>query len=400
MFIGISVILVLMGMGGAIAFLGDRIGSKVGKKRLTLFGLRPKYTSVIITILSGTLIACLTVATMAVLNENVRVALFGLSRLHAEMDQLNEEISVKNKALTEGQKQLDAKNEEIRSMNIRMSTIGEELAAVEEQRNRAREQLSLVQNAYEKAKTDIATSAAEIKALEETKAELSGNIQKLNEEKEVLISSISAIREGTVIFRAGQLINAAVVDENMDHDTAAAVLANILNDINGAFCERLNIQDKNAVLIRVPQEEFEKAVNEITGIKQPKLIRIMAAGNVILGEAALVTFDIHDNLTVYKEGDIILEKDLDDYKEFKNLDFKVLRFLKDVNKVSQEKGVLPDPITGDVGELDTREMLDTVQKVHDLSGKCILRAVAKRDISTEGPVVITVKVLAKNDFGN
>lgn len=32
MFIGVAIFLVLIVMGGVIAFLGDRIGSKVGKK--------------------------------------------------------------------------------------------------------------------------------------------------------------------------------------------------------------------------------------------------------------------------------------------------------------------------------------------------------------------------------
>ena len=393
MFIGISVILVLMVMGGIIAYLGDKIGTRVGKRRLTLFGLRPKYTSVIITICSGTLIACLTVATMAVLNENVRVALFGLSKLHAEMDRLNEDIAAKNEALAQGEKLLHEKNTEIENMNVRMTTISDELAQVETQRNNMQAQLSVVEDAYEKAKADIATSADEIKALEETKTELSGNIEKLNEEREILINSISAIREGTVIFRAGQVINTAVVDSHMDKETASGVLANILNDINGALCERLNVQDKNAVLIRVRPEDFEKAATDITGAEDKKLIRIMAAGNIILGESALVTFDIHDDVILYQEGNLILEKNLDEYKDFQNLDLKLLRFLKEVNQVSQEKGVLPDPITGDVGELDSREMMDTLQLIHDLDGKCILRAIAKRDVTTAGPVVITVKVI-------
>ena len=393
MFIGISVILVLMAMGGIIAYLGDKIGTRVGKRRLTLFGLRPKYTSVVITILSGTLIACLTVATMAVLNENVRVALFGLSRLHAEMDRLNEDIAAKNEALVQGEKLLHEKNAEIEQMTGRMTTISDELAQVETQRNNMQAQLSVVEEAYEKAKADITTSAAEIKALEETKTELSGNIEKLNEERKVLIDSISAIREGTVIFRAGQVINTAVVDAHMDKETAAGVLANILNDINGALCERLNVQDKDAVLVRVRPEDFEKAVADITDADHDKLIRIMAAGNIILGESAVVTFDIHDDVTLYKEGNLILEKNLDEYKDFQNLDLKLLRFLKEVNQASQEKGVLPDPLTGDVGELDSREMMDTLQRIHDLSGKCILQAIAKRDVTTAGPVVIAVKVI-------
>lgn len=393
MFIGISVILVLMAMGGIIAYLGDKIGTRVGKRRLTLFGLRPKYTSVIITILSGIFIACLTVATLAVLNENVRVALFGLSKLHAEMDRLNEDIAAKNEALSQGEKLLHAKNAEIEQMTGRLTTVTDELSQVENQRNNMQAQLSVVEDAYEKAKADIKTSADEIKALEATKTELSGNIEKLNEEREILINSISAIREGTVIFRAGQVINTAVVDAHMDKETAAGVLANILNDINGALCERLSVQDKNAILVRVRPEDFEKAVTDITGAENSQLIRIMAAGNIILGESAVVNFDIHDDVTIYKEGNVILEKDLDEYKEFQNLDLKLLRFLKEVNQVSQEKGVLPDPITGNVGELDSREMMDTLQRIHDLAGKCILRAIAKKDVTTAGPVIITVKVI-------
>ena len=66
--LGVVIVLILMVMGGIIAFLGDKIGSKVGKRRLTMFGLRPKYTSIIITIVSGVLISFLTVAVMTVVN--------------------------------------------------------------------------------------------------------------------------------------------------------------------------------------------------------------------------------------------------------------------------------------------------------------------------------------------
>ena len=100
-------------MGGLIAFLGDKIGSKVGKKRMTLFGLRPKYTSIIVTIISGVLISFLTIAVLAVASENVRVALFGLNRLYAEMDELNTEIAAKNQALADGQRQLQERTREV-----------------------------------------------------------------------------------------------------------------------------------------------------------------------------------------------------------------------------------------------------------------------------------------------
>ena len=135
MFIGIAMFFVLMLMGGLIAFLGDKIGSKVGKKRMTLFGLRPKYTSIIVTIISGVLISFLTVAVLAVVNENVRVALFGLSKLQAQMANLNQEIIVKNKELDEGKKQLEARNKEYEGVTKKSEKTVKELERVESQRH-------------------------------------------------------------------------------------------------------------------------------------------------------------------------------------------------------------------------------------------------------------------------
>lgn len=394
MFIGISIFLVLIFMGGLIAFLGDKIGSKVGKKRMTLFGLRPKYTSVIVTIISGTLISFMTIAALAVASENVRVALFGLNKLYAEMDELNAEIADKNRALDEGQKQLQARTKEVADMERRTQDISAELSRVEEQRNYVESQLSVIQAAYDKAQADVHASAEEIRELEKTRQELTGTIGKLDKEKDLLIRNIEAIREGTVIFRAGQIISSAVVDEHMSRETASQVLASILNDINTGLRERLNIQDDKAIVVRVQRDDFEQAVQQIMESPVKKLIRVTAAENIILGESTIVDFDIHDNVKVYQEGETIYEASMDEngYENYKNEDVRVIHFLKDINAAAAAKGVLPDPITGNIGQLDTREMLDVIQRVKELDGHCRLTAVAKRDIYTAGPVIIDVRV--------
>lgn len=393
MFIGVSIFLVLMVMGGLIAYLGDKIGSKVGKKRMTLFGLRPKYTSIIVTIISGTLISFLTVAVMAVVNENVRVALFGLNKLYAEMEQLNQEIADKNKALDEGKVLLAKRTQEVADMERRTGEISSELQQVEAQRSYAESQLYVVRRAYEEAQKDVKASAEEIKELENTKQELTGTISRLDEEKEWLIKNIENIREGTVIFRAGQVLTSAVVDENMTEETAAQVLGSVLRDINTALRERLNIQDENAVVINVQRREFEDTVRQITMSPVKKLVRVRAAGNIILGESTIVDFDIHDNLLVYRQGETVYSADMAEYGAYKNHDLKVLHFLRDINTAAKEKGVLPDPITGNIGQLDSREMLDVIQQVKELDGRCRLVATAKHDVYTAGPVVIDVAVV-------
>ena len=393
MFIGIAMFLVLMIMGGIIAFLGDKIGSKVGKKRLSLFGLRPKYTSIIVTIISGILISFLTIAALAVVNENVRVALFGLSRLQERMANLNQEIEVKNKELEEGKQQLKERNKEYKYMTLRSENISKELERVESQRAYAETELSVVQKAYDEARQGVEASAEEIEKLEKTKEELSGNISKLNKEKESLLGNIAAIREGTVVFRAGQVLTDAVVDENMTKEQSEQVLGSILNDINNLLKDRMNVKDKDVYLVRMPQVSFDSAVEKVKEAKNKKLVRVVAAGNLILGEPAIVEFDVFDNNLIFLKNETIMKAEMLNYGNLKRPDAQVLRLLNDLNHYAKGKGVLPDPITGKIGQLEGQELLNVIEKVKAYNSKCTLIIKAKKDIYSEGPLLIDVEVV-------
>lgn len=393
MFIGIAMFLVLMIMGGVIAFLGDKIGSKVGKKRLSLFGLRPKYTSIIVTIISGILISFLTIAALAVVNENVRVALFGLSRLQERMANLNQEIEVKNKELEEGKQQLKERNKEYKYMTLRSENISKELERVESQRAYAETELSVVQKVYDEARQGVEASAEEIEKLEKTKEELSGNISKLNKEKESLLGNIAAIREGTVVFRAGQVLTDAVVDENMTKEQSEQVLGSILNDINNLLKDRMNVKDKDVYLVRMPQFSFDSAVEKVKEAKNKKLVRVVAAGNLILGEPAIVEFDVFDNNLIFLKNETIMKAEMLNYGNLKRPDAQVLRLLNDLNHYAKGKGVLPDPITGKIGQLEGQELLNVIEKVKAYNSKCTLIIKAKKDIYSEGPLLIDVEVV-------
>ncbi len=395
MFIGIFIFLILIIMGGLIAFLGDRIGSKVGKKRLTLFGLRPKYTSIIVTIISGVMISFTTIAVLAVVNENVRVALFGLSKLQDEMKDLNQQIHTKNLELEKGKLQLEARNKEYEDVTQKSAETSKQLEQVESQRLYMESELASVQNAYDEAKAGVEKSAEDIAALEKTREELTGNIDVLNREKQQLIKNIYALREGQVVFQAGQVLTSVVVDEAMSQERARDVLLSILADINGMLKERLNITDENIDMVRMSQKDFDEALTEVVNGKNKKLVRVVAAQNLILGEQLVVDFDIHDNLLLFNKGEIIFRGNLDKYKEIKNHEMQVIRFLRDLNLYAQSKGVLPDPITGKVGVLDGQELVAVIQKVKEYNGDCDLIIKAARDIYSQGPLVIDVQVVKR-----
>ncbi len=96
---GVLVVLLITLVAGGIAYVGDRVGHQVGRKRLTLFGLRPKYTSTIVAVGTGMLIA-LTVTLGALLASNyVRTAFFRLGTLTARINELQAQALSQEKEL-------------------------------------------------------------------------------------------------------------------------------------------------------------------------------------------------------------------------------------------------------------------------------------------------------------
>jgi hypothetical protein len=63
----ILVLLSVAFLGGLIAYLGDVVGRKVGRKHMRLFGLRPKTTGLVVAVGSGVLVALATVGAVGLL---------------------------------------------------------------------------------------------------------------------------------------------------------------------------------------------------------------------------------------------------------------------------------------------------------------------------------------------
>ena len=85
---GIGLILAITIVAGVIAYIGDRVGHQVGRKRLTLFGLRPKYTSTVVAVATGMLIALSVTLAALIASSVVRTAFFRIGQLNAQINQL------------------------------------------------------------------------------------------------------------------------------------------------------------------------------------------------------------------------------------------------------------------------------------------------------------------------
>ncbi|MDR5682948.1 MAG: DUF3084 domain-containing protein [Armatimonadota bacterium] len=94
--IGFILVPILLVVSGLIAFVGNLVGRRAGKQRLSLFGLRPRTTAQIVTVLAGILINVVTVGAVLAFSRDARIALFELREtldaLERRADALRREI--------------------------------------------------------------------------------------------------------------------------------------------------------------------------------------------------------------------------------------------------------------------------------------------------------------------
>ena len=405
---GWFMLIVLAVMGGLIAYLGDKIGSKVGKRKIKLMGLRPKYTSILVTIMTGISIAVVTLGVMSVLSENARVALFGMNKLRqqqhvleeqrdrllAEADKLAREMQEKNDLLADNELKLASQEEQLDGANDRLRLTLLDLDQVQAARDDASAQLGIVQTAFNQANADLATAQGEIEELEHTKAGLTKTVAALDERNRLLNESMLTVREGTVLFRVGEVLSSSVLTAGQSQDETRSQLSGIMVNINNMIRQRLNITDEKAVLLYISPDEFERTVQELSNSpKSSKLIRVTAAGNIITGEPALVHVNVYDNNLVYNRGREVYTEYFTSEEIASGAELQLLHFLHNVNRSAQSDGILPDPLSGNVGALTAVEMFDTISRMKAYGNTGLtLQAVTTQNIFTAGPLRIEIRV--------
>lgn len=404
---GFALIAVLAVMGGAIAYIGDILGTKVGKRKLTLFNLRPKHTSIVFTIITGILIAAATISVLALTMQDVRTALFGMEALKTELATLSRDVTVKTGELESSRSALEEKtaeykvlNEKIKDTTERLASITRELAAVTAERDRAAAQLHQVQNEYALASKEIAELTkikaeldARVASLSENKATLEADVGRLNDLTEKLGKGIQVIREGAIAFHAGEVIFTAVVAGGKNQDDTMTDLRTVVYNANRLVLERMGLSDKDIEALMILQNDFEQAVSLITSTPEGIIVRISSNGNILYNEPVLGHIELFPNRLVYKQDAVVFTEILTVGTHYREAEELVLAFYQKLNLAAIKDGLLPDPIKGSVGAFSGSQLYETINKVKKhQGGKVQIVALAKKDIFAVGPLEFDILV--------
>ena len=382
---GIVLIAALVVTGGAIAVIGDRVGSRVGKKKLSLFGLRPRHTSVIVTIVTGVLITTLTFAVLAAASENVRVALFGMEKLNEEMRGTQARLDEAGEKLVVAEKRQREAGEALKKSQSEVSALQKEQAALEARTHElaaGNEQLETAKRELTEANTSLATQ----------NGALAAENNELEQKTEALRQGLLIMREGDIVFRAGEVLASGIVRSRRPTDEVRGDLGALIQLANAGVAERLE-GDKEENYIWIYTPEYDAAAERIAEGGDDMVVRIVAAGNLVRGEPVRTALELFVNRTVYREGDFILSRPFTfTGTQTGEAEAIIMAFLQEVNLTAKEKGVLPDPIRGSVGVMGSSQFYEAAAAIAATRGAGVISAYAREETDSIGPLRLKLRV--------
>ena len=399
---GIMLIVVLVLTGGVIAFIGDRLGSKVGKKKLSLFGLRPKHTSILVTIITGILITTVTFGILAIASKDVRTALFGMNKLKAELNEKQSMLEEASGALVNVKNDLNTTKEEYAKSKKDLEETQENLEIAQQAAELLRQEQVALQNRNQELWSDNQTLIEHNQSLAENNQFLLANNESLkadNLELEKtnndLQEGIENIRERPIIYRVGELLASGVIKKTDDPVRIQNDLNQIIALANSKIIDRLGTEgSKDGVWIY--PIEYQKAMDRLKQAKGDTVIRLIVAANLVKGDPVLTELEMHPNRVVYQENEFVYQKIYNVPIDGSNSEMLISDFLRNVNMTAINNGILPNPLTGTVGVINGNQIYAIEKALAENRGKDVLiSAFAAADTEVLGP--LRLHIYLKNE---
>ncbi|WP_094555325.1 DUF3084 domain-containing protein [Synechococcus sp. 1G10] len=396
---GWLLILALLALGGLLATLGDRLGSRVGKARLSLFNLRPRNTAVLITVLTGSLISAVSLGLMLAVSERLRVGLFELDALQARLLESRNTLRRSERNLRSSRQEQARVEAALQRARRDREQTRRQLTAAEIQARQLRGELKPLQAQQQqllaqrdRLNRDIRARDQDIRKTETELARVRGLITAGETELKGLEEKLIAMRRGDVVISSGQPLASAKVNPRNATEANAAIVALLRQANLNAFQRVLPTQAPNRQILLVPRQDIATLESRISR-GGPWVVSILSAANVLRGEDQVLGFpDLRPNRQVLQRGDLMASTVLEGNERSSEQVRNRLNLLLAASFAkAQRQGSIADGVQFDVASFNRlgRELSERP------TGQTVtLEAVALRDAETPDPLVIELRLSA------
>jgi uncharacterized protein (DUF3084 family) len=291
-------VIMIAAISATMSYVGDILGKKIGKKRISILHLRPRYTSTVITIFTGIAVAILTLIAAAYSSDSVKMAIFGPNIMARRMTELTNEVRVRRSELDDMTLDLVA------------------------------------------AQGELSSIRAEKQAAEEA-------IASLREETASLKRGLAEMKETRAIISQGEMLAQTSLQRGESgYDTAAAVETLIaLSDhyISGKITESWRGDAPDVVVTKEMRDDIDAQLRSATG---RKALRLVAPSNIVMGQTIEGVVKVFDSNLVFREGEVLAEDSRIVFRTREDAERFLYNMLNQVKRVAVSKWISPNPFSG------------------------------------------------------
>ncbi len=438
--VGLILIATVLVLGGVIATLGDRIGMRVGKARLSLFNLRPRQTATMVSILTGSVISASTLGLLLVASEQLRKGLFEFEKTQANLSDARSALENARAARTDAEKALNtvtrqkiAAEGELTKVIESLNEATERETVIRDRLGQTQAQLEIVSQQTDQLEAEISRLQADRRVLQRQQMEVRRQITQrdralaernqelqqrdraiaqremalerlkteqafLEDDIQRLESEFLKLRAGNVAISRNQTL-ALLITSPESIATAAAEVEQLLNEANRLALNEIwpDAPDKSVQILRVnPQAVQSIARNIIDG--QQYVIRVGVSGNYVVGEPCVVqqeeppcveiSLQAKLNRIVFEQGETLARIPIETaYPSTPSL----IEALRTLVTSAQIKASIEGIIIVDNPRLAggfSKPVIDFLNQVQNYGTPLDIEAVAGRQIFTTGPLAL------------
>lgn len=367
-------------MGGILAHFGDHLGTMVGKKRLSLFGVRPKYTAILVNFTTGALITSATLLGAVLISAEYRDALTTLEQKKIEREALTKNIGALQTESKELASKLEGTQARLKELEVELRKADDTrqvLAKEIENRTAQKEKAERLANLYRATKETGTMAITKGRMLVRHPLLVPINVTKA-QLKVNLLAMMTEIRE--TVTREGVEVPATKPDR-VEPDLVDPIFAQI---------EKI-------------KQFTESSASAEFGGHTPKYIyvRPVANKNVARGETLTgMYFDVQPNTVVLVNGEEIARTPVNGKHDPQQLLQQLINFDHTVTRELKRRGVLAESLDERVNQVSAdilMQFLRIIELVRKENRWVEVRLFASADILSYGPINATYQVVEPAD---
>ncbi len=390
---GVNLIVFLILLGGVIAYLGDLLGRRAGKKKISVLRLRPKHSAVVITVISGILIVALTLLTLSFVSKEVRIALFGVQKLQSDLLKAEKEKESISKEINSKEKKLISLQDDLKKVETTKEKINQELMV-------SRQEEIKLKNIQKELDSKIETLGRQKVNLEEKVESLRGQGEevfsrlkkaqeelilldvekgKIDEEKKKIEIKLKETKFGKIIIPAGyELISQHIDVSLLPHKMREEILHKLWEINKWAQDKGARGKERGEALV-VWETQLESLLEDIVNRKVPVIVRFLSSQNTMEGEPLYIKFEVVENKIIIKKGETLAEGIVSPQETQQEIEKKLLLLLKESREKVLSRG-LKIGEGGEIGGISALKFYNIVGLIRKSAVKLKVSVITTKDV--------------------